>query len=584
MWNGSESITSKDELTIERRILEFIRLKELYQARCVISHLTTQLNERTTELKTKVNSALRQQYDVKVKVAAKENDSNVERVTFRTMETSEDEEEMDEDRDNNNDDETKYAIDLFSILTSGKDEMKESDDDEEEQPDVPENECKQTDKYSRPAQNAGGIRVRENPCWEEAWKNLTEQISVERHRQPPVVYLSYYTEIIRHHIQNKICLSQKYMDIVLNCIEPDYINHLFNLNLIDPAEITFLNNLYRKDLLFSTFKTNTFDQNCLEPFLLIMSYAVLLYKTKHIVFAKQIVTAMTKDLAPMVNRAQYDESFNKIGVRCFVRAAILSGLFTKETLNTFLNSTEKTAPHVINRHGRHRHQHDHDNDDEDSEFDDSEFDDDDDDDDDSDDDSDDMRDPRRRRRRRDRGYDEDDSDMDDDEDEDELLDGIVPIPDSDDDGNDVRGRFVLVPRQPPLALAPGAYEPRSPPHDPRMGPPPLPLQQQRNNNNQAAAQAPKKKCVADHIDEDGGLRGLLPLSLKHLTRIKVKESMRVYSDSDAQQLAPLRGERKFVMFEDEIDAIKRLVAGRIAKQKQVQPLLIPRHYLTINIT
>lgn len=88
----------------------------------------------------------------------------------------------------------------------------------------------------------------------------------------------------------------------------------------------------------------------------------------------------------------------------------------------------------------------------------------------------------------------------------------------------------------------------------------------RNNNPNNNAAVNKINTVEENITNLSGLK-VYPDSLKNITRIKIKESMSIYNRASAEKLPNLpESLKRFIVFQDEIDLIKKLTQDEILKE------------------
>ena len=79
----------------------------------------------------------------------------------------------------------------------------------------------------------------------------------------------------------------------------------------------------------------------------------------------------------------------------------------------------------------------------------------------------------------------------------------------------------------------------------------------QNRNSQANVE-PKKQSVQDVVTNLSELN-VFPISLQNIIRIRIKEMMPIYSVNSVKELGMLpRDIQRFILFQDEIDSIKRL--------------------------
>ena len=340
------------------------------------------------------------------------------------------------------------------------------------------------------------IKLEESQSCEQVWRKITNYLSDLKENDIDD-YLTYFTAIIKLHVEHKITLDHMCLPSLTNCIEPAQIQSLFNLELVDTADPFVLNCIFEHHLIFNSLKTSMYNIGSTEPFYLIMSMAVLIYKSDCMKFAKTIKSALIKNLASFINGKHYDDKFKEKGVKQFLKACILNGILSKSGLSSFLSITERA----------HNHDHFEEGSENSSAI--------------SDDDHD--------------GGSSDEMDLhmelDTDEEEDE---------DDDDDNSDIGGRIVLP-----------AIRHQHQPRDMNNNNNGLP-----NNNNARQANRPVVRTIKDIVNADVDE---YPLSLKNLARIYIKNKIRDYAPSSVDQLRILPDVlKKFVLFEDEVDVIVKL--------------------------
>ena len=88
----------------------------------------------------------------------------------------------------------------------------------------------------------------------------------------------------------------------------------------------------------------------------------------------------------------------------------------------------------------------------------------------------------------------------------------------------------------------------------------------RNNNPNNNAAVNKINTVEENITNLSGLK-VYPDTLKNITRIKIKESIKEYNRASAEKLPNLpESLKRFIVFQDEIDLIKKLTHDEILKE------------------
>lgn len=342
------------------------------------------------------------------------------------------------------------------------------------------------------------IKLEESHSCEQVWRKINNYLDDLKENDIDD-YLTYYTAIIKLHVEHKITLDHMCLPSITNCIEPAQIQSLFNLELVDTVNPFVFNCIFEQRLIFNSLKTSLYNIGSTEPFYLIMSMAVLIYKSDCVKFAKAIKSALIKNLASFINGKHYDDKFKEKGVKQFLKACILNGILNKSGLSSFLSITERS----------HNHNHFEEDSENSSAM--------------SDDDHD--------------GGSSDEMDLhmelDTDEEEDE---------DDDDDNSEIGGRIVH-----PVVRHQHQHQPRDMNNNNNELP---------NNNNARQPNRPVVRTIKDIVNADVDE---FPLSLKNLARIYIKNTIRDYAPSSVDQLRILPDVlKKFVLFEDEVDVIVKL--------------------------
>jgi len=175
----------------------------------------------------------------------------------------------------------------------------------------------------------------ENRVWMNVWKSFEdslEEIRINDYES----FLENYTNMIKLHIKHKLSLSYISYKSVFMCMEPSLIKEVFELNLFLKNEIEHFGCMLDRGFLFNSLQAMEFNRNSPEPFYLIMSLAILLYRIKCKKHEKTILNSIYQNLAIFINRQQYDEKFIKFGVKSFLRSVILNGIMDKTSLKKFL--------------------------------------------------------------------------------------------------------------------------------------------------------------------------------------------------------------------------------------------------------
>ena len=341
------------------------------------------------------------------------------------------------------------------------------------------------------------IKLEESHSCEQVWRKINNYLEDLKENDIDD-YLTYYTTIIKLHVEHKITLDHMCLPSMTNCIEPAQIQSLFNLELIDTVNPFNFNCIFEQRLIFNSIKTSLYNIGSTEPFYLIMSMAVLIYKSDCLKFATEIKSALIKNLASFINGKHYDDKFKEKGVKQFLKACILNGILSKPGLSSFLSITERA----------HNHNHFEEDSENSSGMSDEDHD----------------------------GGSSDEMDLHMELDTDEEDE------DDDDDNSEIGGRIVH-----PVIRNRHHHQPRDMNNNNNELP---------NNNNARQPNRPVVRTIKDIINADVDE---FPLSLKNLTRIHIKNTIRDYAPSSVDQLRILPDVlKKFVLFEDEVDVIVKL--------------------------
>jgi len=92
--------------------------------------------------------------------------------------------------------------------------------------------------------------------------------------------------------------------MLLNCVRADLINDLFEQNLVDGSISTKYAGLLFQTL-FVTFNNRLFTSRSRQPFDIILSLAVLLYKSQCYQFRERIAQGVLNSLCNFIHRKRY---------------------------------------------------------------------------------------------------------------------------------------------------------------------------------------------------------------------------------------------------------------------------------------
>lgn len=184
------------------------------------------------------------------------------------------------------------------------------------------------------------------PMWKSVWARIMSDLNDMRSSEIGT-YFKYYSSIIKLHVDHKIYLDAKCFNVFLNCTEPSLVNQVFNKGLISDFDLDHIKCLFQNQSIFHMFIPGMYNHNSKEPTYLLLSLAVLLYKTKCDMSKRGILDEMNKKLAVFVNRGRYHESFKKTALKCFLRAVLLNNLLNLSSCTNFLqnNNKNETAAH-----------------------------------------------------------------------------------------------------------------------------------------------------------------------------------------------------------------------------------------------
>lgn len=361
--------------------------------------------------------------------------------------------------------------------------------------------------------------------WFTVWTEISTNL--EKLKLIGEIYssLEYFTYLIQLHIDHRIELDLLCYRCLLNCMKPELIVKIFDLNLLNTKDQFHIGCLYTNNDLFEGIDVNADNIETINKYAseLLLSLSVLIYKDKSALkYGESIINSLNTDLAVFINREDRDtgrkaNANNSLSqaVKQLLKACVLNGFFeTKRSLDSFLSNREFEMEDL------------------DSSTDDSL------------------------------------SEMLSSDDEPNPLVNFVQRHIRLNENNLAAADIIMRAeradgnRQQP-------YNPRSPPPAPPPLPPRLPArrqvpaQQNPVNNNNERAQPVRLKSVGDRINLSSSSNELnlliCPMSLKNLCRLKIKSEMNPYNLDSVNTLRILPNVlKKFVIFQDEVDEIVRL--------------------------
>lgn len=156
-----------------------------------------------------------------------------------------------------------------------------------------------------------------------------------------------YRKILKLHIEHKIYVYPQCFSCLVYCTKPEYIQSLFNENLIryqDQKEMGVC--FFQKHLFNGLDLLNTSNViQYLNP--LVCSLIILLYKTKCQAYSKSIVEGLNQNLAVYINketsslkRTTMWKDFKNVTLKHLLKCIYLNGIFSQESMKNFLNNKE----------------------------------------------------------------------------------------------------------------------------------------------------------------------------------------------------------------------------------------------------
>jgi hypothetical protein len=171
----------------------------------------------------------------------------------------------------------------------------------------------------------------------DVWHRISEHLYEMKYNDEVQDHLVNFTNFLKLHIDNRVPLANMCIRGLVSCLRPSYIEDLFDLGLID--EDTLADDIFTQNRLFSSLKCYLYEANSVEPFYVIMSLAVLLYKVKCFDFKSKIELLLYRNLARFVFSNHFNSNFKTVGIKSFINACLLNGLLDKTSVNFFLNRT-----------------------------------------------------------------------------------------------------------------------------------------------------------------------------------------------------------------------------------------------------
>jgi hypothetical protein len=189
-----------------------------------------------------------------------------------------------------------------------------------------------------------------HPVWLSLWSHIVSKLK-DLMDENLSKYFEKYSAILEYHIENRIFLDTKCFGVLTSCIRPALINDIFDKNLIRSRDLGHMNCMMENHSIFYALITpQNFTASSQEPFLVLLCLTVLIYKTKCTSSKKQLIDLMNKQLAVVINKNKFHENFKKYAVNNFMRACYLNNFFDFDSLQKFLNSTQKTFSNQVNVH------------------------------------------------------------------------------------------------------------------------------------------------------------------------------------------------------------------------------------------
>lgn len=108
--------------------------------------------------------------------------------------------------------------------------------------------------------------------------------------------------IFQLHVEHGIKIDLSYLQVLLNSLRPDLVKKAFDQDLINLAHVSHLNCLYDSKFLFSCFDQTLFVHRSSEPFNIILSLCVLLYRGKCYQYRSRIAESVQTNLAQFIHR------------------------------------------------------------------------------------------------------------------------------------------------------------------------------------------------------------------------------------------------------------------------------------------
>ena len=170
--------------------------------------------------------------------------------------------------------------------------------------------------------------------WKRQWSNVEEAIDAISDENTS--YFEANTQILRLHVQQLVALDSLCFVVMLRCVEPALIHELFSKDLILSRDLPHIHCLYEEGSMFQALQVSRFPTHSFEPFSLLMSVCVLLYRTRCVQNKARIVELIESKLVPFIHRPVcYHESFAKIACRHFLKGRKLITFLVVPQVNFF---------------------------------------------------------------------------------------------------------------------------------------------------------------------------------------------------------------------------------------------------------
>ncbi len=160
--------------------------------------------------------------------------------------------------------------------------------------------------------------VPSKPMWKQIWSRL-QQLLMSQMTEDVQAYFTNYNCILKLHVDHRISLDPTCFTCLTTSTEPANINEVFNLGLVSAHNVSHINCLYENYSIFHALQPILYNNESKEPFLLLLSLTVLLYKTVCMGNRRKLTESIMKKLVPFINRNIYPECFKKIACKHFLK-------------------------------------------------------------------------------------------------------------------------------------------------------------------------------------------------------------------------------------------------------------------------